>query len=153
MAIPAGYKIQSVFARAPMWGAPIALAYAVQGAMSAALAAALIRLWRGVAPYPLKAAALCLAAILAAPYAFDYDMVAVAPAIAFLFVDGLQRGFAPWDKTALAALWLAPILARTVPHLTLIPSACQQCSQLSFSWCGAARRRFPPRRGCPAQFF
>jgi len=115
------YKIQSLFAWARMWGAPVPYAYALQGALAVALGAALIRLWRGAASYPLKAAALCLAAILATPYSFDYDMVALAPAIAFLAADGYAHGFGAWEKTALAALWLSPLLARSVAHVTLIP--------------------------------
>ncbi len=115
------YKIQSVFAWARMWGAPVPLAYALQGAATVALGAALARLWRSTAPYPLKAAALCLAAILATPYSFDYDMMVLAPAIAWLAVDGLKRGFAPWEKTALAALWLVPLVARSIAHLSLVP--------------------------------
>ena len=39
---PGWYKMQSVFAWARMWGAPIPLAYALQGAMMTGLAAALI---------------------------------------------------------------------------------------------------------------
>ncbi len=92
------YKIQSVFAWARMWGAPIPLAYALQGATIVALAAALAWLWRSAASYPLKAAALCLATILATPYSFDYDMMVLAPAIAFLAADGFARGFGPWEK-------------------------------------------------------
>ena len=115
------YKIQSLFSWARMWGAPIPLAYAFQGALGLALAAALIRMWRSRASAALKATALCLATILATPYTLDYDMMVLAPAIAFFSVDGLARGFRPWEKTALAALWLAPLLARTVAHATLIP--------------------------------
>ena len=115
------YKIQSVFAWVRMWGGSIALAYALQGALIGALAGALIWLWRSAAPYPVKAAALCLAAILATPYSFDYDMMVLAPAIAFLAANGLKRGFDPWEKTALAGLWLAPLVARSVAHMTLIP--------------------------------
>jgi hypothetical protein len=115
------YKIQSVFAWARMWGAPIPFAYALQGALAVSLGAALIWLWRGPAAYPLKAAALCLTAILATPYTFDYDLVALAPAIAFLAADGVMRGFGPWEKTALAALWLTPLVARSVAQWTLIP--------------------------------
>jgi hypothetical protein len=33
----------------------------------------------------------------------------------------MARGFGPWEKTALAALWLVPLVARTVPQVTLIP--------------------------------
>jgi alpha-1,2-mannosyltransferase len=115
------YKIQSVFSWARMWGAPIPLAYAIQGAVTLALAAALAWLWRSDAAFALKAAALCLGTILATPYSLDYDMMVLAPAIAFLAADGFRRGFAPWEKTALAALWLVPLLARSVGEATLIP--------------------------------
>src|SRR5271170_5281601 len=115
------YKIQSVFAWARMWGSPIALAYALQGGISVAVAAALVWLWRSAAGYPLKAAALCLATILATPYSFDYDMMVLAPAIAFLAVDGITRGFGAWEKTMLAALWLVPLVARGVAEASLIP--------------------------------
>jgi alpha-1,2-mannosyltransferase len=115
------HKIQSVFSWARMWGAPIPLAYAIQGAATLALAMASAWLWHGKAPYPLKAAGLCLAAILATPYTLDYDMMVLAPAIAFLAADAMARGFGPWEKTALAALWLVPLFARTFPQATLIP--------------------------------
>jgi len=104
-----------------MWGAPIPLAYALQGAAVLGIGAALVWLWRSSAPYPRKAAALCLATILATPYSFDYDMMVLAPAIAFFAVDGFARGFRPWEKTALAALWLVPLVARSVAPLTFIP--------------------------------
>jgi alpha-1,2-mannosyltransferase len=115
------HKIQSVFSWARMWGASVPLAYAVQGAVTLAIGAALIRLWRSPAPFPLKAAALCLAAVLATPYSLDYDLMVLAPAIAFLTVDGLARGFAPHEKTALAFLWMVPLIARGFGQITLIP--------------------------------
>jgi len=115
------YKIQSIFAWARMWGASIPVAYALQGSATVALGAALAWLWRSAAAYPLKAAALCLATILATPYSFDYDMMVLAPAIAFLALDGFNRGFAPWEKTLLAALWLVPLFARSLAHATLVP--------------------------------
>jgi alpha-1,2-mannosyltransferase len=115
------HKIQSIFSWARMWGAPVPLAYAIQGAATLALAMASARLWHGKAPYPLKASGLCLAAILATPYTLDYDMMVLAPAIAFRAADGMARGFGPWEKSALAALWLVPLVARTFPQATLIP--------------------------------
>jgi len=114
-------KIQSVFSWARMWGAPIPLAYALQGALTVALGAAIVRLWRSAASPALKSASLCLAAILATPYSLDYDMMVLAPAIAFFAADGLKSGFRSWEKTALAALWLAPLVARSVAQATLIP--------------------------------
>jgi hypothetical protein len=115
------YKIQSVFSWVRMWGGSIGLAYAAQGATIIAIGAALAVLWRYKVRFALRAAALAIAAILATPYSLDYDMMVLAPAIAFLVADGIEHGFAPWEKTALAALWLVPLLARVVAQWTLIP--------------------------------
>jgi alpha-1,2-mannosyltransferase len=93
------HKIQSVFAWARMWGGSVALAYALQAATTTALAAALIWLWRSAAPCRLKAAGFCIAAMLATPYSLDYDMLVLAPAIAFFAADGLARGFGSYEKT------------------------------------------------------
>ena len=82
-ATPAGTRFKACSPGRACGAQSIPLAYALQGALAVALGAALIWLWRGAAPYPLKAAALCLAAILATPYTFDYDMMVLAPAIAF----------------------------------------------------------------------
>jgi hypothetical protein len=35
--------------------------------------------------------------------------------------DLRRGGFGPWEKTALAALWLVPLIARSVAQLSLIP--------------------------------
>jgi hypothetical protein len=117
------HKIQSVFSWIRMWGGPVPLAYAAQGAATLAAAAALVWLWRSDAAYALKAAGLIIGAVLATPYSLDYDLMALAPAIAFLAADGVRRGFQPYQKTALAGLWLIPLIARSVAQATLIPLA------------------------------
>ncbi len=99
------------------------LAYAIQAAVTLALAAAVIWLWRSAASFPVKAAGLVIAALLATPYSLDYDLTVLAPAMAFLAADGLARGFLPWEKTMLAALWLMPLVARSFTELTLMPIA------------------------------
>jgi hypothetical protein len=117
------HKIQSVFSWARMWGAGVPLAYAAQAAVTLALGVALAWLWRSDASYRLKAAALPIASILATPYSLDYDLMALAPAIAFLALEGYERGFRAWEKTALAFMWFMPLIARTVAEQTLIPLA------------------------------
>ena len=117
------YKIQSVFSLVRMWGGPVALAYAAQAAVTLALAASLAWLWRTHAAFPLKAAALLIGTVLATPYSLDYDLMLLAPAIAFVAIDGLNRGFAPWQKTMLAMLWVVPLVTRSVAEATLIPLA------------------------------
>jgi hypothetical protein len=117
------HKIQSVFSWVRMWGGGVPLAYAVQGIVSLAVAVALVRLWRSAAPFALQAAALLIGTLLATPYSLDYDLMLLAPALAFLAVDGIERGFAPWQKTLMAALWLMPLVARSLAQATLIPLA------------------------------
>jgi alpha-1,2-mannosyltransferase len=117
------YKIQSVFSWVRMWGGGIALAYAVQAAVTVAIAAALFWLWRSRAAYPLKAAALLIGTLLATPYSLDYDLMLLAPAIGYLAYDGFARGFGAYEKTILAALWIVPLIARSIPQATLIPLA------------------------------
>jgi len=115
------HKIQSVFSWVRAWGGSIGLAYAAHGAVALAVAVALVRLWRSEAAYPLKAAALALATVIATPYSLDYDLMMLAPTIAFLTVHGLRRGFAPWEISALALLWLVPLLARSFAEFAFVP--------------------------------
>jgi len=115
------HKIQSVFSWVRMWGGDITLAYAVQGAVTVIAAASLAWLWRSRAAYPIKAAGLMIGTLLATPYSLDYDLMLLAPAIAYLAVDGAVRGFVPWEKTILAALWILPLVTRSVAQTTHIP--------------------------------
>jgi alpha-1,2-mannosyltransferase len=115
------YKIQSIFAWARMWGAPVAAAYAIQTIASVALAIAVTWMWRSRISTRLKAAGLIFAALLSTPYSLDYDLMVLAPAIAFWAGDGMSRGFHPWEKTLLAALWILPLIARSFAEFTFIP--------------------------------
>lgn len=115
------FKMQSVFAALRLIGAPLALAYAAQAATSIALAAAVVMLWRSASAFELKAAGLLLASLLATPYVMDYDLVVVAPAIAFLAVHGTREGFAPYELAAIAALFALPLVARPLAAATYVP--------------------------------
>jgi hypothetical protein len=115
------HKIQSIFSWARMWGASIPTAYAIQGTASLGIAVSLAWLWRNEARFALKAAALVVGVMLATPYSLDYDFVILAPAIAFLAADGFARGFLSWEKSALALLWLMPLIARSVAQQAMIP--------------------------------
>lgn len=66
-------------------------------------------------------AAALAAALISTPYVLDYDFVLLGIAIAFLAADGLKRGFLSWEKTLLALVWIAPLVARQVAAATLIP--------------------------------
>ncbi len=118
---PGWEKIQTAFAWARLWGAPINLAYAVQAFITVAATVALVWLWRNPVDYSLKAAGLAIASVLATPFSVDYDMTLLAIAIAFLAMDGMTRGFGPWQKTVMAALWLAPLVARIAGGAISLP--------------------------------
>ncbi len=114
------HKIQSVFAMARLWGAPLWLAYAIHAAGALVSAAAVIALWSARADWRLCGAALMCGSILATPYALDYDMMLLGPAIALYAAYGAEKGFRTWEKSFLAALWFAPLIARTLAQVTHI---------------------------------
>jgi alpha-1,2-mannosyltransferase len=115
------HKIQSVFAAVRLFGGTVALAYAAQAVAFAIAAFCLVRLWRSEAAFALKAAALIAASMLATPYLLDYDLMIAAPAIAFLAAHGLDRGFAPNEKSALALIWIAPLVTRALAEQIFLP--------------------------------
>jgi len=78
-------------------------------------------LWRSETSMAVKAAGLIIASLLATPYGLDYDLMALAPAIAFWASEGISRGFRSWEKTTLAAIWIVPLIARSFAEATLIP--------------------------------
>ena len=59
--------------------------------------------------------------MLTTPYALDYDMMVLGPALAFMVMHGLERGFAPFEKTLLALVWVVPLLARCLGMATHVP--------------------------------
>lgn len=117
------FKLQGVFPAVRMLGGSVQAAYGLQSVASLALIGFAVWLWRSTASHEQKAAGLILATMAATPYAFNYDMVLLAPALAFLAVDGARRGFAPYEKSLLALLWITPLISRGVAEVSLIPLA------------------------------
>ncbi len=115
------YKIQSAFAAVRLWGGPILLAYAAQAIVVLVVVFFLVRIWRNESALPFKAAALIAGAILVTPYSLDYDLVVMGPAVAFLTAYGLKRGFLPYEKSALAFCWLAPLISRSAAQYLGLP--------------------------------
>jgi len=117
---PGFYKIQSLYAALRQLGVPGALANLAQLLATVGVAAMLVVLWRSAAAFELKAAALLIGCALATPYVLDYDLVILAPAIAFLAAHGLRQGFAPYELTLLVALWVLPLVARPLAEFTAL---------------------------------
>ena len=92
---PGFHKIQSVYAALRLAGVPVSAANAAQALVTLATAVGAVMLWRSAAVFELKAAGLMIASLIATPYVLDYDLVVLAPAIAFLVAHGLRRGICP----------------------------------------------------------
>ena len=124
--VPTGwFKIQSAFSAIRGMGGAVHLAYGVQAAVAAGVLAGLGWLWWSARSrpeiLPAAKAATCAGALLVTPYVLDYDMLVLAPAIAFLVGDGLARGFRPYEKSLYAMIWLLPLIARPVAQYAHLP--------------------------------
>lgn len=115
------HKIQSVFAAVRLLGGTVALAYVAQAITFAVAAFCLVRIWRGHTAFALKAAALIAASMLATPYLLDYDLMIAAPAMAFLVAHGLRNGFASYERSVLAFVFVAPLLTRAIAEQIFLP--------------------------------
>ena len=115
------YKIQSAFSAVRSFGASVPVAYAVQAVFTIAVLLSLATLVLMRADKRLIAAATATATLLATPYCLDYDMTILGVAIAFMLAHAAERGFAPYEKTLLAAVWVVPFIARTGMQATGIP--------------------------------
>jgi len=119
------YKMQSVFAAARLVGSSVPVAYTLQILIALAAAAAVAWCWRRPGGDPhMKNALLMAATPLATAFVFDYDLMLLAPAIAWVAQRSVTGGPLPFERAALAAAFLVPFVSRPVgmyTHLLLAP--------------------------------
>ena len=82
-----------------------AAAWAMQGVATVGVAIIVWLVWRSEVRYALKAATLSAAALIATPYAFAYDLAAIAIPIAFLANDQIRYGLLWGEQTTFLALF------------------------------------------------
>jgi alpha-1,2-mannosyltransferase len=114
-------KLQSAFAAVRLWGGSVPLGYAVQGTVSMLAVLATAWAWRVSEDRALKAALLVSATALTSPHLLDYDLVLLAPALAFLALVIFESGARDYEKSLLAFVWVTPLLARSVAGLAAVP--------------------------------
>ena len=114
-------KFVSIFAWVGLWGGPLRLSYGLQGIVTLFALAATVWIWRSPVSYRLKSAALLTGVLLSSPYVLDYDLPVFGLALAFYVAHGIEHGFDPWEKTAIAAAWAVPAASREFTRLTCIP--------------------------------
>jgi len=101
--------IQTVYGLVRYLGSSAAVAWSVQGITTSALGAVVWFVWRSPVQYALKAATLSAAALLATPYAYAYDMAAIAIPVAFLVRDQIDGKLLTGEQTTMLALFLASL--------------------------------------------
>ncbi|MGA8615654.1 MAG: glycosyltransferase family 87 protein [Xanthobacteraceae bacterium] len=107
-------KLQTAFGLTRTLGGSEALAWTAQAAVALIAAGGMALLWRSDCAHEIKAAALGCGVLLATPYLYAYDLVALAVPLAFLFRLGRTHGFLQHE---LAGIGLACLLVLIFPFV------------------------------------
>jgi len=97
-----------------------------QGLVTLACAALVALVWRRTRDTDAAGALMLAATALGSPYLFAYDLAFLALPVFWLAREGLERGFRPYEKMALVALYFSPLAARALAlplELNLTPLA------------------------------
>lgn len=117
-------KMQSPFAQIRLLGGSAAWAGYGQAAIALLVAACVMRHWRRHGAYADKATILLIGTALLSPYSFHYDVMLLAPAMAFAVQRAQTRGFLPYERSLMALLWILPMAAPSIAeaaHISPIP--------------------------------
>jgi hypothetical protein len=107
-------RIQTVYGLMRDLGGSAMLAAFAQSLTTVGAGIGVWMVWRSTARYALQAAVLSAAALIATPYAFTYDMAAIAIPMAFLAKDQISCGLLRGEQTILIALFGACLAALVV---------------------------------------
>lgn len=117
---PGFAKLQSVYGAMRAQGFGPAVAWTAHASVVAGLGVAVLAAWRSAIGFEARAALLSSATLMASPYVFTYDLVALAVPLAFLGRTGFSRGelamlvvagsFMAWGPSEYLATGLASAL-------------------------------------------
>jgi alpha-1,2-mannosyltransferase len=97
------------FALFRLLGLPTGVALLLHGLVAAAVATAVVWLWRRRGEAALRHAALAAGTLLISPYLLDYDLALLGLAIAWFAVHALRRGWRRGEREMLVLAWLLPL--------------------------------------------
>jgi alpha-1,2-mannosyltransferase len=115
--------LQTIFGAVRMWGGSVDVAYLCQAAVAIYAALAVVLVWRTSRPFALKAATLAVGSLMISPYVLQYDLVLLALPIAWLAMEGFEKGFLPYEKAVLSIAWLLPRISLPISQNAKIPIA------------------------------
>lgn len=116
-------KLVSVFAAVHVLHGSTALAYAAQGVVAVLAAVLLARLCRLRPVSAARGPALVTACLLASPFLLDYDLTLLALPLAWLHGEAGRTRFLPYEKLAMAAAFLLPLVSRVAATTLDVPLA------------------------------
>jgi hypothetical protein len=103
-------RMSTPFAAVRLWGGGLPAAWLIQGLATGVVALIVFRVWRQEAPLALRASTLVVGALLATPYAFEYDLALLSLPLAWMGWEGQVNGWRSWEKYWLPVVWLTPFL-------------------------------------------
>lgn len=104
-------KMATPFAAFVYAGLPKEIAGALHAVFAAVAAIGVGLVWRRTPDQPLRAAALLAAVFLTAPYAYFYELILLAPALAVVARRAAADGWLPFEQATLAAAFFLPLFA------------------------------------------
>ena len=119
----------SAFMALRLLGAPLWLAYLVNGLVALLAVIGLVVVWRSSARFDLKVALTGVAALLATPYAHNYDMTVMCAAVLIGYgcigkdatgKDVTGKEAITWERILLAFVWLLPIVMLPLHHSRIV---------------------------------
>ncbi|GLU30966.1 glycosyltransferase family 87 protein [Trinickia caryophylli] len=99
----------TAFAAFRLAGMPVVAAYLAHAFVATVAICAACRVWRRSDDLRLRGAILAVAALLATPYAWHYELVWMGIALACLTALAFEDGWLRGEQAVLAAAWLLPI--------------------------------------------
>ena len=114
--------VPSTFMALRRQGVSLEIAYAVQAVVAVLVAIGAVLVWRSAAPRDFKVALTGIAALLATPYAHNYDMTVISLGVlAGYTLVGADT--AVWRRACLTLIWLLPIAMVPLHHvgITIAP--------------------------------
>jgi hypothetical protein len=103
-------RMSTPFAAVRLLGGGLPAAWTIQGIVTGVVAVIVFWVWRQEAPLALRASTLVVGALLATPYAFEYDLALLSLPLAWMGWEGLVHGWKSWEKYWLPVVWLTPFL-------------------------------------------
>ena len=116
--------LQSGFGAIRMWGGSVEAAYVLQAVVAIYAVSAVVWVWQKTSrPFALKGATLVVGSLMVSPYVLQYDLVLLALPIAWLAMEGFEKGFLPYEKAVLSVAWILPRVSLPVSQSAKIPIA------------------------------